>query len=230
LKRPLLVVGATVVAACLLAACLPPADPWTAPTATGVGNGHHVGVIGDSITFQAQWGSGDGTPQLTNALTGLGFSASLSAWLGADTDDLYGVVRPSQFNGFPSPNADVQIIGLGTNEHKDAVPVDRFESNLRTWIDAQPGTCFGLINVYTGATSWNLDVFGPAYNDAINRIVADHANVHLIDWNSFALAHRYLYADPTSPHPDTAAGQAAYRFFIAVGAATCAQSLDATAP
>jgi hypothetical protein len=71
----------------------------------------------------------------------------------------------------------------------------------------------------------------PAYNDAINRIVADHSNVHLIDWNSFALAHPSLYADPTSPHhPGTAAGQVAYRFFIAVGAATCAQSLDATAP
>lgn len=190
-------------------------------------------MIGDSITYQAQWGTPTGTTRkLTSALTNLGFSASTSAATGANTDDLFGKVRRSDFTGFPSPNADVQIIALGTNDAHDdgfGVPLDRFESNLRAWIDLQPGTCFGLVNIYTGATSWGMNVTAPTYNEAINRIVADHPNVYLIDWSSYALAHPDLYLDPTGVHPGTAAGQAAYRFFIAVGAATCAASLNATA-
>ena len=38
----------------VLTACLPAAEPWSAPAASGQGNVHHVGVIGDSLVHQAQ--------------------------------------------------------------------------------------------------------------------------------------------------------------------------------
>jgi hypothetical protein len=221
-------VGLVIGAALLLTACLPAADPWIAPKAVGVGTGHHVGVIGDSLVHQADYGTVSGTSghYLTDALTNLGFSASTSAAIGAKTPDLFGADN-STFVGFPTPGADIQIIGLGTNDaHNNSVPVGDYETNLRTYIELQPPTtCIGLINIYTGATSWGLDVTAPAYNAALANIAAQHSNVQVIDWNSLALANPTFFNDPTRPHGN-ATGQAAYRFIIAQAAASCASALN----
>lgn len=231
--RAIAIVAGVVAGATVLAGCLPSADPWKDPTAPGPGNGHHVGVIGDSLVVLTQVGLpiDPDARKLTDAITGLGFYESTSEHFGATTDDLFGA-DDSRFVGFPSPGADIQIIALGTNDaHDNYVPVDRYEANLRRWIDTRiAGTCFGLVNVFTGTTRWGLNVTGPAYNDAIARIVADHPNVHLIDWNSYALAHPELYPNPPGPHPN-AAGEDAYRLFITLGAEGCGRNLDGgTAP
>jgi hypothetical protein len=82
--------------------------------------------------------------------------------------------------------------------------------------------CFGLVNIYTGATSWGLDVTAPAYNAALDRIAADHPTVHVINWNAQALAHQSTYFDdPTQPHGN-ATGQTAYRNLLTFAAGVCA--------
>ena len=227
-RRSALLVSAGVVVA-LLTGCLPAARPWATPTTTGVGDGHYVGIIGDSLVFRAQYSSDINWEihLLDDALAANGFHASVSALMGAATPDIFGA-NYSQFVGFPEPGADIQIIGLGTNDaNNNAVPVEDFEANLRRYIASQPAsTCFRLINVYTGATSWGLDVTAPAYNAALDDIAADQPNVSVIDWNSIALAHpEYFGTDPTQPHAN-ASGEAAYRFIITFGAAGCAQTLE----
>jgi hypothetical protein len=160
---------------------------------------------------------------LTDSLTNGGFHVSTSDMIGAKTPDLFGA-DGSKLTGFPDPGADIEIIGLGTNDANNlAVPVAQYEANLRNWIDAQSTTtCFWLVNIYTGATSWGLDVTAPAYNAALNRIAADDPTVHIADWNAQALAHQSTYFDdPTQPHGN-ATGQAAYRNMITLLAAACA--------
>jgi hypothetical protein len=212
--------------ACLLVGCLPAATGWTPPT--GTSNGRHCGVIGDSLVFQAERGSRNfqaRVHRLTDRLSAIGCHVSTSDFIGASTPDLFGA-NHSSFDGFPAPGADIQVIALGTNDaHRRAVPVDRYEANLRRYIDALPETtCIWLVNIYTGATSWGLDVTGPAYNDAQKHIASDHANVRIADWNAIAHAHPSYFRDPTQPHAN-AAGQQAYRDVITLATALCAASM-----
>src|SRR5689334_21833908 len=154
----------------LLGGCLYTPAPWSEPVSA---NGHHVAVIGDSITVEAQEGVTFDTTKhvLTDDLTSHGYGASVDAVVGADTNDLF--KAPFTDAPFPAPGPDILVMALGTNDaHPPVVngtfvgtdprvPLAQSQSNLETYLASSPATCVVLVNVYTNVPSWSLDVNGP---------------------------------------------------------------------
>ena len=205
--------GLLVGAALLLGACQFPPTPWR-PSLTP--NGHDVGVVGDSLTWGAETGGGFPDPapaRLRDALDAAGYY-SMS---GFDTGFLADVTDWPQ-------TPDIVVVALGTNDaHNQSIPLDRYLTNIRSFLDRTPAACDVLVNI-NPATAWGLDVTAPDYNDALEGLGAERSDAVIVDWATIAIAHpEYLSSDGVHGNDE---GQAAYRQAIVDGVDACAQELD----
>ncbi len=212
--------GLLVGAALLLGACQFNPTPWR-PSSTP--NGHDVGVVGDSLTWGAETGGGFPNPapaRLRDALDAAGYGSSVYSLTGFHTDLLVDVTSWPQ-------TPDIVVVALGTNDaHNQAVPLARYLTNIRTFLDRTPAACDVLVNI-NPATTWGLDVTAPDYNDGLEGLGAERADAVVVDWASIALAHpEYLSSDGVHGNAE---GQAAYRQAIVGGVDACAQKLETAA-
>ena len=204
-------VGTLALVAALASACLPAPSPWVGPPAPVA----RVGVIGDSLTFAAEYGPGlpdtadPATPHdLSDALVDAGYAASLSALIGATTEDLV------ELPDWPEPVADVVVIALGSNDRNEgAVPVTAMAANLEGYLARWPDACVVLVTI-AETSPWQLDVYAPEWNAHL----ASRADV-LADWTAVTVEHpEYLLSDGVHHTPD---GRAAYRQLIVDSVGGC---------
>jgi lysophospholipase L1-like esterase len=198
-------------AAALATGCLPAPSAWREPVAPVA----RVGVIGDSLVYAAEYGPGTpdvndpATPHdLSDALVDAGYAASLSALIGAKTEDLV------ELPDWPDPVADIIVIALGSNDRRDGtVPVTEMAADLEGYLARWPDACIVLVTI--AATSpWQLDVYGPEWN----AYLASTADV-LADWTAVTVEHpEYLGSDGVHHTPD---GQAAYRQLVVDSVSGC---------
>lgn len=194
-----------------LAACLPTPTPWA-----GV-DGPRVGVVGDSLVHAAQTGGGvdeaDPDRFLDDAAAARGLRTSVSAVIGAKTTQLAGV------GAFPEPGPDALVVGLGTNDMRDAaLTVPAAIANLVTYIDRIDAPCTAVVTIIDEPT-WGLDVTAPPYNAALAALADERDDVVLADWAPVAAAHpEYLSSDGVH-HTDE--GKDAYRDLILDAAEEC---------
>lgn len=208
--RGVVVATATLVVA-MGTACLPQPTAWVEPDDPIA----HVAVIGDSLTYQAEYGQDfkeidDPTAprDLTAAFVAAGFGVSTSLQIGADTFGL------AQIPEWPAPVADVVVIALGTNDrHDDAHPLEQSQANLDTYLARWPDACVVLVTI-AETPVWGLDVYGPAWN----AFLRERADV-LADWTPIAAAHPEYLLDDLVHH--NAEGAAAYRTLMVDAAAQC---------
>jgi lysophospholipase L1-like esterase len=210
----LLLVGLTACQFC------PPS--WTIPAES---NGLEVGVVGDSLTWRAETGGGFVRPTphyLTDELVGAGDDASVFGFVGFNTDAL------DDLTDWPSPGPDIVVVALGTNDaHNRFVPVDRYTTNLTTFLDRTPSACSVLVTVIE-SPAWGLDVTAPAYNQSLRDLAATRPATVVVDWTSVAAAHpEYFVEDQIHTNE---AGQAAYRALMLDGVAQCAAILAPPTP
>jgi lysophospholipase L1-like esterase len=178
------------------------------------GSGPKVGVVGDSLVFQAEYGSTTETPELdhrlTDALVGAGYRAAITAMSAASTSSL------GAWGSFV--NDDIVVTALGTNDMRintatgtSYTTLKQATLNLEAHLARVRADCDVLVGIvetpYRG-----LNVFGPAWN----QILRDHADV-FVDWARM-IQPGWLTADQTH---HTTAGQAAYRQAIVDGVNQC---------
>lgn len=186
-----------------------------------VGDG--VGIVGDSLTWGAETGGGFPDPapaRLRDALDAAGYGSSIYSLIGFNTDLLADVTAWPQ-------TPDIVVVALGTNDsHNQSVPLDRYVTNIRTFLDRTPEACTVLVNI-NPAPAWDLDVTAPAYNAALEGLAAERPDAVVVDWASTAVAHpEYLSSDGVHGNEE---GQAAYRQAIVGGVDACAQEIHLAA-
>ena len=202
---------------------LPAPTAWVEPDAVDSRSGRspvshqvaHVAVIGDSLTYQAEYGldfkaiDDPTTPRdLTAAFLAAGFGVSTSLQYGATTFGL------AQLPDWPAPVADVVVIALGTNDrHDDAHPLEQSQANLDTYLARWPDTCVVLVTI-AETPVWGLDVYGPAWN----AFLRDRADV-VADWAAIAADHPEYLLDDLVHH--NAEGAEAYRELIVGASKRC---------
>lgn len=184
------------------------------------GDGAHVMIFGDSITYRLEHGPGlDRTNQytlLTDHLVVTGHSASVSAMIGAVTNGLDSVAQY-----VPAPGADILLIALGTNDmHVNTstgtsyFTVEEAVANLSNAIDTIGAPCTILVTI-AETEPWGLDVTGPAFNRALRAM----PDVRIADWAPV------VEADPGLVVSDgvhlTDAGVAAYTALFDDAISTC---------
>lgn len=206
----------------VLTSCQFHAPAWTAAP---VPNGIDVGVVGDSLTYRAETGGGFSTPlphRLTDDLTAAGYGSSVFGLVGFHTDVL------DDLADWPAPAPDIVVVALGTNDaHNTFVPVDRYVTNLVTFLDRTPAACTVLVTVIQ-SPAWGLDVTAPAYNQALRDLAATRPATVVVDWTSVAAAHpEYFIEDQIHTNE---AGQAAYRALMLDGVGQCAALLPPPGP
>jgi lysophospholipase L1-like esterase len=177
-----------------------------------------VVVIGDSLIFQAEgnYGLEDGQRALAQALVDAGYQAHVTGFIGETLPAGYRDLWPS----VPSPPApDVLVIALGTNDsHDGAVPLADSRAALSAWLtEAAAVPCVVLVEVNEAATDWQLDVYGPAYNDMLADEALSHPRAFTVPW-----APDPALMDSAQIHFAGEQGRAAYRQIILDGVARCA--------
>jgi lysophospholipase L1-like esterase len=226
IKRTLLLIAAGP----LLAGCLARGGAYQGPA-----DATTVGVAGDSLVYQAEYGLGLENPDpdhfLTDVLVAAGYQDSIGATIGAATTDLAAwAIDPNtgQFVGWPTAPV-VSVTALGTNDMAintttglPAVSVEQAAANLQAHLNriAQAridqgveGGCDVLVGVAQVPT-WGLDRYGPQLNAAMQQI----ADVY-VDWPAIVAEHPE-YLNPNDPH-QTAVGREAYRQAILAGVQEC---------
>jgi lysophospholipase L1-like esterase len=196
----------------LLAGCiLPPPPPWSGDDGVRLsafaGDGEHVLVFGDSLTYLA-----NNEDALTDQLVAAGYVASVSATGGATSQSLAAddLVEPE-------PGADITVIALGTNDiHLDIITspgdIGGYIARIQTAFDRYDAGCDVAV---TTVESEPMAELAPLMNDALEEM----ASVVVADWAAIVADHpEYLLEDGIHHTPG---GQAAYRDLIESAVGEC---------
>jgi lysophospholipase L1-like esterase len=167
-----------------------------------------VEVVGDSLTFQADDGEG-GQTTLLAALEREGFDPSGGGFPGMTVESAY-----QQMWSKGSP--EILVIALGTNDMGNGnVPLDAVRSTLSNWLQEVPDTCVVFVGVNETTQAWQLDQYGPPYNEMLRQLADEHGDGHVVDWTP----------EPGMIAEDgihlTDEGRAAYRDLIVDGVERC---------
>jgi lysophospholipase L1-like esterase len=180
-----------------------------------------VSVIGDSLVYQAETelGNEQQTRLLSDELVTSGYRAHVSGWVGETTaagyDDLWPLVADE-------PGLDIVVIALGTNDVNRAVPLEDSRAALRTWL-AETGDvgCVALIGLNESAYAWQLDLFGPAYNQMLADEAAQLPNGIFVPWEPDLDIHGHT----GDVHFATNEARAQYRATLHAAVDSCAATL-----
>jgi lysophospholipase L1-like esterase len=171
------------------------------PAAASTG-GQKVGVVGDSLIFQAEYGPTTETPELDHRLTDAlaGYRTVVKARSGYSTANL------GTWGGFIYP--DVLVFALGTNDainvYNGTTTITKCVANLDAYLARTRARHVVIVGIVTTPYR-HLNVYGPAWNTA----AAKRATV-FVDW-----AHLVQPGDLTADQTHhTAQGQAHYRQVI----------------
>jgi hypothetical protein len=162
-------------------ACMPPPSSWYGDADI------RVGVVGDSLVHAAETGGGleAGDPDrfLSQEMAAAGYRTSVSAFIGATTFEL------ASLQPFPQPGPEYLVIGLGTNDMRDAkVSVETALGNIVSFLGHRPAACTVLITI-VDEPAWGLDVTAPLYNAAMVQLAADRGDMVIADWAAQIDAH-----------------------------------------
>jgi lysophospholipase L1-like esterase len=179
----------------------------TAVACTG-GGSTTVEVVGDSLTFQANDGD-QGQDELLAALEREGFEPSGGGIPGMTVESAH---QTMWSKGSP----DIVVLALGTNDMANGqVPLDAVRTTLSQWLQEVPDACVVLVGVNETTEAWQLHEHGPAYNEMLRQLAAEHGEGHVVDWTP----------EPQMLSDDgihlTEEGRAAYRALIVDGVERC---------
>jgi len=171
-----------------------------------------VGVVGDSLTYEAEHGPGPDPyyqrHYLIDAFNDTGHAARVAARSGATTGSL------AMWGQWESP-PDVIVMALGTNDLYYKVSPTVTKTNVRNYLGRWPGACPVLVGVKPSAprgiepTAWNAWLAAEA---------TARGGV-FVDWAAISAPHLEWFVADQLHH--TAAGQAAYRVAITEGVDRC---------
>lgn len=226
LSHKMTATAALAVGALALPACLEASPPLQ-----GDPNAMTSGVVGDSLIYGAEHGSGldseDSNQLLTDELIGRGYQANVAATIGATTKslDYVGAPKRTHWRGFSVPLLDAAVVALGSNDlHIDTstgqapITVDDAIENVADMIDGEAPKCAVLIGIYESDTpKWRLDIHGPEYNQKLENLAIQVDGI-FVDWNEEVVSETMI--GPDGIH-HTAVGSEAYRQSIADGVDDC---------
>lgn len=182
--RRVIAVVATVGCLALAAACQ--SGVWMGPEGAT-----SVSVIGDSLVYQAESevGNDQQTRLLADELVASGYRAHVSGWIGETTAAGYEDLWPSVAD---EPGLDILVIALGTNDVNRSIPLEDSRAALRTWLaEAGDVGCVALIGLNESAYAWQMDIFGPAYNQMLADEAAQLPNGIFVPWEPDLAIHGY---------------------------------------
>lgn len=185
---------------------------WIPPTA-----GRHVGVVGDSLVYQAEHGSDPDLyyqrHYLTDQLTAAGWFTRIAAASGRTTDAL------RMWGQWATP-PEVIVMALGTNDNYYSIPPATSVNNIRTYLARWPNACTVYVGVVPSVPR-GIDDTAPAWNVWLEAEAVRTGGVY-VDWPAISAPHpEWFVADQLHQTPGPTGGQAAYRNAITEGVQRC---------